>query len=74
MTGMNDCPSDTNNQIPPKLLLTVADFTRITCIGRTKFYSEVGAKRIRIVKVGKKTLIPATEPAAWLARISGWEI
>jgi len=50
---------------------TVNEFLTIHPIGRTKFYAEVKAGRIKVVKVGKKTLIPATEPAAWLARLAG---
>lgn len=30
-------------------------------MGRTWFYSEVGAGRIRVVKLGKRTLVPDSE-------------
>lgn len=53
-----------------KVTLVVPEFLWITGIGRTKFYSEVKAGRIKVVHVGRRTLIPATEPAAWLARLS----
>lgn len=52
-----------------KIALTVNEFLQIANIGRTKFYAEVKAGRIKVVKVGVKTLVPATEPAAWLERL-----
>lgn len=56
-----------------KIALTVNEFLDIANIGRTKFYDEVKKGRIRVVKVGAKTLVPATEPAAWLARLAKQE-
>lgn len=56
---------------PSKVALTVNEFLAAANISRTTFYSEVKAGRIKIVKVGVKTLVPATEPIAWLARLSG---
>lgn len=52
-----------------KVALTVNEFLSIANIGRTKFYAEVKAGRIKVLKLGTKTLVPATEPAAWLARL-----
>jgi len=49
---------------------TVNEFLDINPIGRTKFYGEVKAGRIKIVKVGRKTLV-TTKPAEWLARLAG---
>jgi excisionase family DNA binding protein len=53
-----------------KIALTVTEALYTMNIGRTRFYEEVKAGRIRIVKLGKKTLIPATEPAEWLKRLA----
>jgi excisionase family DNA binding protein len=53
-----------------KAALTVNEFLFTTGIGRTKFYSEVKSGRIKVVKVGTKTLVLASELAAWLARLA----
>lgn len=50
----------------PKAALTVYEFCATTSISRAKFYEEVAAKRIRILKSGRRTLIPAGEVTAWL--------
>jgi excisionase family DNA binding protein len=50
---------------------TVNEFCSAAAIGRTTFYSEVAAGRIRILKCGRRTLVPATESQAWLSRLAG---
>ncbi len=49
--------------------LTVKEFCERVRIGKTFFYQEVKARRINVVKAGRKTLIPATEVQAWLERL-----
>lgn len=49
-----------------KVALTVADFCSHYSIGRTTFYDEVKAGRLRILKAGKRTLIAASEAQRWL--------
>jgi excisionase family DNA binding protein len=49
--------------------LTVDGFCHRFSIGRTTFYGEVKAGRIRPVKVGRKTLIPVPEAARWQASL-----
>lgn len=41
-----------------KLLLPVEDARKLLSIGRSKFYMEIQAGRLTMVKVGKKSLIP----------------
>lgn len=41
--------------------LTVPQFLREFPVGRTRFYEEVKAGRIRIIKSGSRTLVPASE-------------
>lgn len=55
---------------PARAALTVDEALYAMNIGRTTFYSEVKAGRINLVKLGKKTLVPATEPAKWLERLA----
>ena len=57
--------------MPLPVAFTVKEALPIFNIGLTKFYEEVKAGRIKIVKVGNKTLVPADEPGKWLARLSG---
>ena len=52
-------------------LMTVRDFTRTYRIGRTSFYREVNAGRLRIVKFGRSTRIARLDAEAWLASIRG---
>lgn len=63
--------SETAAPATGKIALTVNEFLGIANISRSRFYKEVKAGRIKVVKVGVKTLIPATEPTAWLARLAG---
>jgi excisionase family DNA binding protein len=50
---------------------TVAEFSAAHSIGRTTFYAELKAGRIRVVKCGRKTLVPKAENDAWLGRLAG---
>jgi excisionase family DNA binding protein len=43
-----------------RLALSVPEALRAMGIGRTRFYDEVGAGRIRIVKSGRRTLVPVS--------------
>ena len=54
----------------PKATLSVAEFCRAAGVGRSLFYKQVQAERIRVVKAGRRTLIPVTELAAWLERLT----
>ena len=55
----------------PRAALTVYEFCATTSISRAKFYEEVLAKRIRILKSGRRTLVPATEVIRWLDSLPG---
>lgn len=56
--------------LPVPVAFPVKQGLQILNIGRTKFYEEVQAGRIKVVHVGRKTLIPATEMTTWLNRLS----
>ena len=49
-----------------RLALSVSEFCDTCSISRSLFYQEVKAGRILILKVGKRTLIAATEAHRWL--------
>lgn len=49
---------------------TVDEYCDAVRIGRTLFYKEVKAKRIKILKAGRKTLVPRSERQAYLERLA----
>lgn len=49
-----------------KLLHPVEDARHILSLGRTKFYEEVHAGRITVVKAGKKSLVPQSSIDAYV--------
>jgi len=46
-------------------LLTVADFLRRYSIGRTTFYREVAAGRIRLLKLGVASRVARADAERW---------
>ncbi len=50
----------------PKLALSIPEFCRVAGIGRSRAYEEIRAGRLRIVKCGRRTLIPADALQQWL--------
>lgn len=49
----------------------IDEFTKIYGIGRTKAYMEIKAGRLKIIKVGKTTLIHHDDAEAWLKSYQG---
>lgn len=50
-------------------MMTVADFLARYSIGKTSFYREVAANRIRIRKFGTATRIARRDAEAWAASL-----
>ena len=50
-----------NDKTTGKLLFSVKEFCEIVGIGRTTFYQEVKAGRIKAKKMGRRTLITKSE-------------
>ena len=48
------------SELEPDRLLSIEQAARALGIGRTALYSEIGAGRIRSVKVGRRRLIPSS--------------
>ncbi len=46
----------------------VDDFCRAHGIGRTLFYEEVKRGEIKLMKIGKRSLVPDSEAKAWQDR------
>jgi len=51
------------------IALTVDEFCKAAGIGRTRAYAEIADGRLRPLKCGRRTLIPASELEAWLRRL-----
>ena len=54
------------NTLPHKGAFSVNEFLAWASIGRTVFYREVNAGRLKINKIGHKTVVTADSAAAWL--------
>lgn len=51
---------------PERGALTVDEFCGWAAIGRSKFYKEVATGRIRVRKLGRKSIITMPDATAWL--------
>jgi len=52
-----------------QLLLTVPQCCQMAAIGRTKFYELVASGEIPVRKIGKKTLVAASDLQDWVERL-----
>jgi len=53
--------------------LSIAEFCRRYCVGRSKAYEEIKAGRLRATKIGRRTLIIVDDAEAWLlSRPPSW--
>ncbi len=59
-----------NSQLPATARINwrINEFCLAHTIGRSLFYEEVKRGEIKIIKVGKRTLVPDSEAKAWQAR------
>jgi excisionase family DNA binding protein len=53
--------------------ITITEFAARYSIGRSKIYEEAAAGRIKLRKVGKKTLITVEDAEKWLANLPAVE-
>lgn len=54
----------------PKMAYSIAEFCALVGLGRTGAFKEIKERRLRAVKAGRRTLIPAEEVQAWLERLN----
>jgi len=52
--------------LKPKGAFSVDEFCAWASIGRSKFYGEVNEGRIRLRKVGRKSIVTDSDARAWL--------
>jgi len=53
-----------------KKVLSINEFRELYGLGRTTIYKEIGNGTIKIVKCGRRTLIPICETEEFLNRLS----
>jgi len=53
-----------------KPALSIAEFCEAVSIGRTRAYVEIKSGRLRVLKVGRRSLITVKEMHAWLQRLA----
>ena len=47
------------NTVPQKLAYSIAEAVEASSLGRTTIYSHIAAGRLRAVRIGGRTIIPA---------------
>jgi excisionase family DNA binding protein len=50
----------------PRAALRVSEACQTLSISRSKLYEEISAGRLRVLKSGRRTLVPTAEIVAWL--------
>jgi len=50
----------------PKLAYTIPELCAATGISRAMVYKEIRAERLKVKKVGTRTLVPVDEAGAWM--------
>jgi hypothetical protein len=54
---------------PDRLAYTIDEFCRAVTIGQSLAYAEIAAGRLKVVRVGRRTLVPVDSAKAWLASL-----
>lgn len=52
---------------PPKIAYSIKEACRASSLGRTTLYSHIASKRLRAVRIGGRTVIPADSLHALIA-------
>lgn len=68
-SGMDRAPQGDLRASPEKLAYTVPEALYVTGLGRTTLYALVAEKKLRTIKVGSRTLIPADSLRGFLASL-----
>ncbi len=51
---------------PPKLAYTIQEFCEAVGLSKGMIYKEIRAERLKVKKVGARTLVPIEEAQAWM--------
>ncbi len=64
---------DMDVDINMRAALSIPEFCQVVGIGRSRTYAEIKLNRLRVVKVGRRTLIPVEAVWEWLNRLEDGE-
>lgn len=53
-----------------RLAFSIDQLAKAVSIGRTRIYQEIKTGRLRPLKCGRRTLVPATEVQRWLEELA----
>ena len=62
------------DNLNPKGAFSVDEFCGWASIGRSKFYQEVAAGRIRLRKIGRKSVVTMPDALAWLSELPDFKL
>lgn len=68
---MTDRPPAAAARPLPTLAYSIAQLCIAASVSRSTVYSEVAAGRLRIAKIGRRSVILAAEADRWLAALAG---
>jgi excisionase family DNA binding protein len=57
----------TERHDPPKIAYSIKEACKASSLGRTTLYAHIAAKRLRAVRIGGRTVIPADSLHALIA-------
>lgn len=55
----------------PKLAFSLTEFADAHSVGRSTIYKEIHSGRLKVSKVGRRTIITLEQAAAWRASVGG---
>lgn len=62
-------PANQNGPVPP-LARSIEETLKVVPVGRTTLYGEIAAGRLKARKIGRRTVILASDLNAWLASLA----
>ena len=60
-------------QTPARIALTLVEAAAASGLSRASIYREIGARRLKVVKIGRRTLVRPADLEAWInaAQLAG---
>tara|TARA_B100000614_G_C14271975_1_gene379683 strand:- start:223 stop:420 length:198 start_codon:yes stop_codon:yes gene_type:complete len=53
-----------------RIAYSVVEAAELVGLSRSSLYEQIAAGQLRVVKVGRRTVVPADELRAWLTRLA----
>lgn len=57
-----------------RVALSIAEFSTLTGLGRTRVFEELKSGRLQALKCGRRTLIPIPEIEAWIKALGARKV